>query len=562
MRGWLWAGTGFAAFVSLLTILALLDAPRALEARPTSRSLASAVGGQSYTLGVENTSVSVQNAGLSAAKVVVDYYDPDGERVAQDTVQSLAAGASAVFDQADEAGLPHGFAGSAVVTADQAIRTIILKYIERGDELSVGADNGISNGFSRIYLPVIYSRFGLNGAWNTRFALQNVSTTATACVRMTYRQLDGTVAFTEPSPGAAPTPACPGGGLALPPQGTLLRNQADMSGQLPDQFEGSLIIELVTATGQPSVSGELLAATADIFNSERANFASYKGLGWNPSGTSDLSTTVLLPLIYKNFGEGNGWNTQYQISGADPDKATTVNVTYCCDSRLPGPGGSLKKTFSMQASASVSQALEDGLPDNFAGTAVITASQPIAVVDTMAWSFLDKASFGTFTAIPDSTASTSVWLPVVYKDFGFKGPLADADGWNSWFRVQVAHGGTANIQITYHGSGLPGGSVSFSDSVTASKTFSHHLDPLLPANFQGAATITSDQPIVVVAGITSDAYEGDTDAIFAGFGPDLFPGPPPSGTVSLVQGWNDACYTGPQQPIEGALTGISDKVLA
>ncbi|KPK21710.1 MAG: hypothetical protein AMJ76_01950 [Dehalococcoidia bacterium SM23_28_1] len=562
MRGRLWLAIRFGVSLPLLAILVSLNLPRDLKAEPTDQSIAAVVG-QPYTLGVENTSLRVQNAGLFPATVIVDYHDADGVRIAQDRVDDLASGDSAVFDQAEQPDLPAGFAGSAVVTADQPIKTVILKYVEQGDVLSLGGDDSPSAGFNRIYLPLIYSRFGPNGAWNTRFALQNVSTGTTACVQMTYRSHDGTTVFSEPAADALPDPQCPNGGLPLPAGGTILRNQANMTEELPEQFEGSLILETVANDAEPSPA--LLAAGADIFTSDQPSFASYKGLGWEPSGTGDLSTSILLPLVFKNFGDDTAWNTTFAVSTADPTQLTEVTITYCCDERLPEPDGSLRKTLVMQASAVIPQDLEAGLPDGFVGSAVITAEQPLAVVQTMASALPDKASFGAFVGIPQSTASTTVWLPVLYKDFGWKGPLGDAAGWNSWFRVQVANGGTANVQVAYYGNGLDGGSVSFSDSVTGSGTFDQHTDPLLPADFEGAAVITSNVPIAVVAGITSDAHQGDADALFAGFGPELFPGQPPPETtvpVSLVHGWNTVCYRGPQQPVEDALANALNSVMA
>ncbi len=563
MRWWLWAVAGGGIFLSLLAILVILSLPRGLKAELTNHSITAALIGQPYTLGVENTSFWVQNAGRFPASVIVDYYDPDGVRIAQDRLDELAPGASAVFDQAEQPDLPHGFAGSAVVTADQPIKSVILKYIEQGDVLSLGGDDGLSAGFNRIYLPLIYSRFGPDGAWNTRFAIQNASTATDACVQMTYRSHDGTVVFSEPRADALADPQCPDGGLPLPAGGAILRNQANMTEELPEQFEGSLIVETV-GNDEESAAAALLAAGADIFNSGRPSFASYKGLGWDPSGAGDLSTAVLVPLVFKNFGEDTGWNTKFAISAADPTQMTEVTVTYCCDERLPEPDGSFHKTFAMQASAVIDQGQELGLPDGFVGSAIITGEQPLAVVQTMASAFPDKASFGAFVGIPQSTASTSVWLPVVYKDSGWKGPFGDAAGWNSLFRVQVASGGTANIQVTYHSDELDGGSLSFSDSVTGSRTFDQHTDPLLPADFEGAAVITSDEPIAVVAGITSDAYQGDADALFAGFGPELFPGTPPPDTfpVSLVRGWNAVCYRGPQRPVETALANALNGVVA
>jgi len=563
MRRWVWTAAAGAILLSLLAMLLVFDTPRGLRAEPTDPPITAALIGQPYTLGVENTSLWVQNAGLFPASLIVDYYDPDGVRIAQDKVDELAPGASAVFDQAEQPDLPHGFAGSAVVTADQPIKTVILKYIGEGDVLSLGGDDGLSAGSNRIYLPLIYSRFGPEAAWNTRFALQNVSTATSACVQMTYLSHEGTVVFSEPEADALADPECPNGGLPLPAGGTILRNQANMPEELPEQFEGSLIIETIPSDEEGATA--LLAAGADIFNTGRPSFASYRGLGWDPSGTGDLSTAVLVPVAFKNFGEFTGWNTKLAIATADPTQTTEVTVTYCCDERLPEPDGSFRKTYVVLASTVIDHALELELPDGFVGSAVITGEQPLAVVQTTASILPAKASFEAFVGIPQSSASTSAWLPVLYKDSGWKGPLGDAAGWNSWFRVQVAGGGTANIQVTYHGNALDGGSLSFSDSVTGSKSFDQHTDPLLPADFEGAAVITSDEPIAVVAGIWSDAYQGDADALFAGFGPDRGPGPPPTDDrvpVPLVFGWNTVCYRGPERPVESALANALNSVVA
>jgi hypothetical protein len=564
MRRRLSLAIGLGACLSLLAILVSLNLPRGLKAEPTADPIVAAAVGQPYTLGVENTSFWVQNAGLFPASVIVDYYDTDGVRIAQDKVSDLAPGASTVFDQAQQPDLPHGFAGSAVITADQPVKSVILKYIGEGDVLSLGGDDGLSTGFNRIYLPLIYSRFGPDAAWNTRFALQNASASTNVCVQMTYRSHDGTVVFSEPQPDDLVDPRCPYGGLLLPAGGVILRNQANMTEELPEQFEGSLTVETVPSDEEGTATA-LLTAGADIFNSQLGSFATYKGLGWNPSGTGDLSTAVLVPLVFKNFGEGTSWNSSLAISTADPSQMTEVTVTYCCDERLPEPDGSLRKSFDVQASTVVDQGLEAELPDGFVGSAVITGEQPLAVVQTTASALPGDASFEAFAAIPQSTASTSVWLPVLYKNSGWKGPLGDAAGWNSSFRVQVADGTTANITVTYYSDALAGGSVSFSDSVTGSKTFDQQTDPLLPSDFQGAAVITSDKPIVVVAGITSDAYQGDADALYAGFGPELFPGPPPPDNLfptSLTQGWNIACYRGPKQPVESALANVLNSVVA
>jgi hypothetical protein len=151
----------------------------------------------------------------------------------------------------------------------------------------------------------------------------------------------------------------------------------------------------------------------------------------------------------------------------------------------------------------------------------------------------------------------------MYRDFGYKGPDGSARGWNSWLRIQVADGGSASVKVTYHGSKLAGGEASFSEVVTGVKSFDQRDDPLLPAEFEGAAVIVSDRPVAVVAGVYSDAYQGDTDAVYGGFGPDIMVNPPGALlTMSLAQGWTHACYVGVQQPVDSALADVLGDVLA
>jgi len=75
--------------------------------------------------------------------------------------------------------------------------------------------------------------------------------------------------------------------------------------------------------------------------------------------------------------------------------------------------------------------------------------------------------------------------------------------------------------------------------------------------------IVSDRPVAVLAGVSSDAYQGDTDAMFAGFGPDVLASPPGSLlTMSLAQGWTHTCYVGIEQPVDVALADVIGDVLA
>ena len=198
MSRWHWAAVGLAALASLLAVLALFIGLPGAGSPAAGRPARAAIAGQLAALGDENTSFSVQNTGLDPARFMVDYYNADGTRVTQETIPDVPAGASVAFHQDSQEGLPQGFSGSAVVTSDQSVRTVILKQVDKGNGvLSAGGDDGVTRGFSRIYLPLIYSRYGPDGGWNTRLILHNVSSGATACVRMTFRNEEGQVALVE-----------------------------------------------------------------------------------------------------------------------------------------------------------------------------------------------------------------------------------------------------------------------------------------------------------------------------------------------------------------------------
>ena len=563
MRRWHWAAVGLAA-LALFALLALfVDSPGG-GSPAAGRPANAAIAGQLAALGDENTSFSVQNTGLDSARFIVDYYDTDGIKVTQETIPDVPSGSSVAFHQDSQEGLPHGFSGSAVVTSDQSVRTVIVKQIDKGNGVvSVGADDGVTRGFSSIYLPLVYSRYGPDGGWNTRLILQNVSSGATACVRMTYRDEQGQVVLVEPGAGGQLPPQCPEGGVLVAAGSVVERDHADMAGSLPANFQGSLVVELVTDDKESLADTQILAATVDIYHSQGASFATYRGLGWSAAeGTGDLSTVVYLPLVHKNAG-GGGWNTRFFVSTVDAALETNLTLVYCCDSRLPGPGGSLERKLTVTAWRIVDPAQDSGLPDGFEGSLSIAGDQELAVVATWSWVLGGIDTFAAYAGIPQADATTAVWVPLIYRGFGYKGPAGDARGWGSWLRVQVADGGSANVKVTYHGSNLLGGSVSFSETVIGSRFFVQQDDTVLPVDFEGAAVIVSDRPIAVLGGASTDAYQGDTNFMFAGFGPDVLVNPPDSLlTVSLAQGWTHACYVGIQQPVDVAMADVLRDVLA
>ncbi len=100
------------------------------------------------------------------------------------------------------------------------------------------------------------------------------------------------------------------------------------------------------------------------------------------------------------------------------------------------------------------------------------------------------------------------------------GPVPGAAaGWNSWFRVMVADGGTAMVTVTYYGLDLPDGSVSYTVPVDREFTV-FQFNENLPDGFAGTAIISADKPIVALANLYTDVFQGDTDLLYNGIALD------------------------------------------
>jgi hypothetical protein len=100
------------------------------------------------------------------------------------------------------------------------------------------------------------------------------------------------------------------------------------------------------------------------------------------------------------------------------------------------------------------------------------------------------------------------------------GPVGRASGWNSWFRVMVADGGQATVTVSYYGLDLPGGRVSYTVRVDREFTVFQYLESVLPDGFAGTAIIESDRPIVALANLFTDVFQGDPDLLYNGIALD------------------------------------------
>ena len=502
-----------AAGLSLLALSTTSDEPAA-----------KAIG--SYSFGSENSWIRVQNVGSADAEVDLNYFSEGGQIAGTDSCPSdkcsaLFPGSGWTFFQRDNASLPTGFQGSAVVSTDQPVVAILAKDVFRGSEFSIAGDTlTVGQGSHRVYLPVTGKNDGPNSDWSGRFVIQNLSDTVQACVQITYLsiQTDSEVAwepFQLPATGkpSSPLPGCPDGGMPLAPRGSIFRYPDTMA--VPDKFTGSVRIDLIKNGADQGPDRQFISVAADSWNANLASFASYRGFDEN-----ELGNEIVLPLVDNRVGPENSYSTRFTIVNKDPSKPATVNLRY--DGYDLDHGSALisrSSTFVVKGSrlcfqdSADNDCLNEGedLPMNWVGTARLTSSQPLAVVVDRGTYLND--GFTNYRGVRPQDAATKVLLPVLNKNYG---SIRGANGWNSWFRVMVADGGEANVTVTYYGLDLPGGEQSYTLKVNREFTVFQHLESILPDGFAGTAIVTSDKPIVALADIYTDVFNGDPDMVYNG----------------------------------------------
>jgi hypothetical protein len=484
-----------------------------------------------FTIGRENSWFRVQNIGTANATIGAAYMSESGAVLDADTYPGIQiARAAPPFYQATNTALPRGYRGSSTIYSDQNVGALLFRTIKDGAGVQrFGAvTSTLPAPAKRVYLPLVYRNYGFNDSWNTRIIVMNTSATKTAQVGISYWEAGAGSAL----PLSARDPASISQWINIPPLGTVRRDVIDMTA-LGDQWIGSVMIDVKT-------DDQIIVANAETWNRDHGSFASYTGLCFkipNPCFSSPgASTNVLLPIIYHDFGFMGQWQSYVMIqphNNIDTDvevhfKGTAGGAPF---ETTYGPFEVKTSRICYLASANAEAACADEgtsngpLPADFVGSAQVrepTDSVPLAVIASTVTTKgpSHRAYSGIMTA--DSTGSPGppykVFLPLVYRTYGWHGPGGNLKGWNSWFQVQVADGSTAQITTTFY---RDNGSTANTQPATiaGSGGVYQYSNAALGAGYIGSALILSDKPIAVIATVTSDAYVGDADASYEGILP-------------------------------------------
>lgn len=483
--------------------------------------------------GKENTNVIVQNAGTSAADIVMDIYTPAGVPVpsASRPASGIAPGGTAQFPQATNNGLTAGFRGVGVLSANQPINALLVRDIlasRSTNAKSYSLANATSTGGHKLAAPIMFNQLQSGGRWwNSRASVVNVGT-STACVRVTYTLLPnkGGATGTTSSTVVDNGPGCSGGqGYVLEPGAQLTfsaepGDTAYPAGTFNNQM--TAVFQVVNASASNKI-----AAVIDVYRSDSTRgLGSYNALVQDDAAASsdDVGTRVIAPIALKTR---SGFYTVTGVVNVSTT-AATASIQYIgnlgdgtgAPFSLTIPLGSIPPSEGVEHSTYLANAAS--MPFEFVGYAIVTSDQPVAVTvirgkETSAGSGTTEPIYAAVNGVPDDRASTTWRTSLYFRRFA-PGPSPSV-GYNSWVQVQVADGTSATVTLRYVGdptSGCPVGPYEVTTTVNNSKVFYANLDASpdngfpsgAPNCFFGGLQVTANKPVIVISQVGADKFPG------------------------------------------------------
>jgi hypothetical protein len=217
---------------------------------------------------------------------------------------------------------------------------------------------------------------------------------------------------------------------------------------------------------------------------------------------------LYLPVVLRGY---SGWTSTLVVQNPNAVATAATVEFYSRDGTLLtaatvqiGPRG-----VGTLALASV-----DGLPARYVGPAIVTASQPVAVLVHQDHPDMDRMSY-----VGQLAGAATLYAPLVVKD---------VNGWDTIVHVQNTGTTPAEVQLTYYPVGGQGRT--WTDTAVipplGARTFSQFNHPSLPAGFTGSAVISSPnggQLAAVVNEVKNEGAAVSYPAPAAGGSPVLVP---------------------------------------
>jgi hypothetical protein len=224
-----------------------------------------------------------------------------------------------------------------------------------------------------------------------------------------------------------------------------------------------------------------VTAVVNLVSSDPAMSSAY-----NAFLLTETATTFYVPSVYRNYF---GFNSSIAVQNAG-SSAATVTITY----KRAGAADVVEtRTIPPEAGFAFDQAPNGRLGNGFIGSAVVTSTQPVAVIFNV-YTNTPTGQLSSSNALRDGSGSVAV--PVIYNQYF---------DYNTSVLVQNVDTAAANVTITYYDSrtGASAGSQTATIDPGNTRLFLQFeaggAAAPVPSSFNGSAIVTSAEGRKLVA---------------------------------------------------------------
>lgn len=445
------------------------------------------------------------------ATATVTYRHPDGT-IALTNKLNFEPGLqpdSAVTLHLSDGPIGRPFSGSVTIEHSQPLAALHTKEAVSDTGIAIGMVKGVSLGFTRQYLPLLVKNFaptGVSGPLDSRFVIQNASTSEVACVRIVYYNTRGERIHDDGL--RSDSPDCPSRGMAIAPLSHLERDLS-LETTLGSSFAGTAVV--VVERNANDIPAPITSAI-DIWNDRQ--FGSLEGAGFAGalSRTDGAHRTLLFPMVAKNWG--SLWNSHVMLQNTSLSKDVWVQLTFK-GKAIPNGESTTRMLLQRNRWIDLSQLPDDLLPDNFVGNLMVRSLAADMVTEgtglitgaaITAYEGAPRIPLLAYRTIPADAATHEFLLPLIHDK---------RHGLNTRLAIMPADDAPTNIIIT----AVP-------EYCCTARTRNRELPQAgqpfgsfawLPDGFVGTARVCSTGGRIAVLAINENSMlVGDTWATYAG----------------------------------------------
>ena len=437
------------------------------------------------------TGIACVNQDAVAGIFQIEFFDNAGTSVTTLANQAIAANGSALYFTTSIAGLPAGFEGSAVVSADVNLACSVNTQTTTGT-LRVGTSNGVGSGLTgtTLYAPQILN--DLSG-FDSVIAVQNTTATA-ANVTITYFNSAGVEVFSHT--------------LSVPGNSSHVFDQTgdedgDTNPDLPAGFIGS-----ATASSSADLAGTVIMS-ADGASTSTAQYLAYNAA---PGG----SLVVRAPRVVKNLsgvGYTSGFSCQ-NVGAAATDISADLSVLDQIGgtietATLSQTGVGAGQSWAVYLGGTIGNATLDGISRYFGSAVLTSTSEEIVCIfnEDVRTPFPLAGQGSTYNGFEDGSQSTTVFFSQIV-DLGgtsYQGgfQVANTSTTAGTCTYSYTDSGGANLTVTGNTIAANSSNSVFAPSVFTAQSFSE------AGSFNGSAVVTCDVPVLGIYNLSGFSFTGD-----------------------------------------------------